>query len=92
MQVVAPRVIAGSALIGPGILQREPSDTQHAHAVDTVGRIDGHPMPTGTVPQLPEGVGPVDLCVPPLDLWGGVAHHVTVQLKGVPCLLSLRQR
>lgn len=92
MQVVTSRVIAGSALIGPGIVQRETRDTQHAHAVGAVGRADGYSPFTGAVPQLPEGISLVDLSVPPLDFWGGVSHHFTVKLKGVTRELSLRKR
>lgn len=89
-QVVAPRVVAGPALVGPGVLQREARDAQHAHPVVAVGRVDGHAALAGAVPQLLEGVDAVDLCVPPLDLWGGVTDHVAVQLKGVQRELSLR--
>lgn len=92
VQVVSSRVIAGSAFIGPRIIQRETRDAQHAHGVGAIGRADGHSPLTGAVPQLPEGIGSVDLRVPPLDLWGGVSHHITVQLKGVACELSLRER
>lgn len=91
MWVVTSRVIAGSALIGPSIVQRETRDTHHTHGIGAVGRADGHPTLTGAVPQLPEGICSVDLRVPPLDFWGGVSHHVTVQLKGVARELSLRQ-
>lgn len=65
---------------------------QHAHSIDAVGGADGHPPLPGTIPQLPERVGSVDLRVPPLDFGGGVTYHVTVQLKGVTCELSLRKR
>ena len=92
MEVVTSRVIACSALIRPSVIQRETRDPQHAHWVDAIRRADGHPSLTGAVPQLPERVGSVDLCVPPLDFWGGVTYYVTVQLKGVACELSLRQR
>lgn len=92
VQVVASRVITGSALVRPSIIQRKTRDTQHAHAVGTVGRVDGHSPLTGAVPQLPEGISSVDLRVPPLDFWGGVSHHVTVQLKGVARELSFRKR
>lgn len=92
MQVVTPRVIAGSALVGPSIVQRQKSDAQHAGAVGAVGRADGHPPLAGAVPQLPEGMGSVDLGVPPLDFRGGVSRHVAVQLKGVTRELSLRKR
>lgn len=92
VQVVTPRVIAGSALIGPSVVQGETGDTQHAHGVGAVGRADGHSPLTGAVPQLPEGIGSVDLRVPPLDFWGWVSNHVTVQLKGVARELSLRKR
>lgn len=60
-QVVAPRVVAGSALKRPGVVQREIRHSQHAHRVGAVGRTDGHPPLTGAVPQLPEGIGSVDL-------------------------------
>lgn len=92
VEVVTPRVVAGSALVGPSVVQREARDGQHAHAVGAVRRVDGHPPLAGAVPQLPEGIGPIDLRVPPLDLRGGVPHHVTVQLKGVARELGLRQR
>lgn len=92
VQVVTSRVIAGSALVGPSIVQRETRDTQHTNGVCAVSRADGHSPLTGAVPQLPEGIGSVDLRVPPLDFWGGVSHHVTVQLKGVARELSLRKR
>lgn len=92
VQVVTSRVIAGSALVGPGVVQHETRDAQHAHGVDAVGRADGHPPLTGAVPQLPERIGSVDLRVPPLDFRDGVAHHVTVQLEGVTSELSLRER
>lgn len=92
VQVVTPRVIAGSAFVGPSIVQRETRDPQHTHGVGAVGRADGHSPFTGAVPQLPEGIGSVDLRVPPLDFWGGVSHHVAVQLKGVARELSLRKR
>lgn len=92
VQVVTSRVIAGSALIGPSVVQRETRDAQHAHGVGAVRRVDGYSPLTGAVPQLPEGIGSVDLWVPPLDFWGGVSHHVTVQLKGVARELSLRER
>ncbi len=92
VQVVTPRVIAGSALVRPSIVQRETRDTQYAHAVGAVGRADGHSPLTGAIPQLPEGIGSVDLRVPPLDFWGRGSYHVTVQLKGVARELSLRKR
>lgn len=92
MQVITSWVIAGSALVGPNIVQHEVGDTQHTHCVGTVGRADGHPTLAGAVPQLPEGIGSVDLRVPPLDFWGGVTHYITVQLKGVACELSLGKR
>lgn len=92
VQVVTSRVIAGSALVGPSIVQRETRDTQHTNGVCAVSRADGHSPLTGAVPQLPEGISSVDLRVPPLDFWGGVSHHVTVQLKGVARELSLRKR
>lgn len=91
MQVVAPRVVAGPALVGAGVVQRQPSDSQHAHAVGAVCRVDGDAALAGAVPQLPEGVAAVDLRVPPLDLRRGVPHHVAVQLKGVARELGLRQ-
>lgn len=92
VQVVTSRVIAGSALVCPNIVQREIWDTQHTHCIGTVGCADGHPPLSSAVPQLPEGISSVDLRVPPLDFWGGVAHYVTVKLKGVSCELSLRKR
>lgn len=92
VQVVTSGVVAGPALVGPSIVQHETGNAQHAHAVCAIGRVDGHSPLTGAVPQLPEGIGSVDLSVPPLDLWGGVSHHVTVQLKGVARELSLRER
>lgn len=92
MEVVTSWVIAGSALVGPGVVQHETRDTQHTHGVGAVSRADGDSPLTGAVPQLPEGIGPIDLRVPPLDFWGGVSHHVTVQLKGVACELNLRKR
>lgn len=92
VEVIASRVVAGSALVGPGVIQREMGDSQHAHRVDPIRRVDRHPPLTGTVPQLPERVRSVDLRVPPLDFWGGVTHYVTVELKGVTRELSLRQR
>lgn len=91
MQVVSSRVIAGSALVGSGVVQRETRHTQHAHCIGAVGRADGHAPLTGAVPQLPERISSVDLRVPPLDLRGGVPHHITVQFKGVACELSLRE-
>lgn len=92
VQVITARVIAGSALIGPNIVHRETRDPQQAHGVGAIGRVDGDSPLTGAVPKLPEGIGPVDLRVPPLDFGGGVSHHVTVQLKGVARELSLRKR
>ena len=89
-QVVAPRVVAGPALVGPRVLQREARDAQHAHTVGTVGCVDGHATLASAFPQLLEGVDAVDLGIPPLDLRGGVTDHIAVQLKGVPCELCLR--
>lgn len=92
VQVITSRVIAGSALVGPTIVQQETRDTQRAHGIDAVCRADGHSPLTGAVPQLPERISSVDLGVPPLDFRDGVSHHVTVQLKGVTRELSLRER
>lgn len=83
MEVVPSRVVAGSALVRPGVVQREAGHAQHAHRVHAVGSADGHPPPAGAVPQLPERVRSVELRVPPLDFRGGVTHYVTVQLKDV---------
>lgn len=83
MEVVPPRVVAGSALVRPGVVQRETGHSQHAHGVHAVRSADGQPPPAGAVPQLPERVRSVQLRVPPLDLWGGVTYDVTVQLKDV---------
>lgn len=91
MQVVSPRVVAGSALVRPRIVQHETGHSQHAGGVAAVRRADGHAPLPGAVPQLPEGVDSIDLRVPPLDLRGGVSHHVAVQLKGVARELGLRQ-
>lgn len=88
-QVVATWVVAGPALVDPGVLQREAGDGQHAHTVGAVGRVDGHPPLAGAVPQLLEGVRPVNIGIPPLDLRHGVTDHVTVQLKGVSSELYL---
>lgn len=92
MEVVTPRVIAGSAFVRPAIVQHETRHSQHAGRVAAVRRADGDPPLTGAVPQLPEGVDSIDLRVPPLDFRGGVSHHVAVQLKGVARELGLRQR
>lgn len=92
MEVIASRVIAGSALVGASVIQCETRDPQSAHRVDAIGRADGHPPLTGAVPQLPERVGSVDLGVPPLDFRGGVTYHVAVELKDVTRELSLRKR
>lgn len=92
VEVIASRVIAGSALVGPSIVQSETCHPQHTHCVEAISCADGHPPLTGAVPQLPERVGSVDLRVPPLDLWGGGTYHVTVQLKGVTCELCLGKR
>lgn len=89
VQVVAPWVVAGPALVGAGVVQRQPGDSQHAHAVCAVRRVDGDAALAGAVPQLPERVATVDLGVPPLDLRRGVSHHVAVQLEGVACELGL---
>lgn len=89
-EVIAPGVVARSALIGPRVLQCEARDAEHTDPVAAVGRVDGYPTLAGSVPQLLEGVSSVDLSIPPLDLWGGVTNHVAVQLKGVPRELSLR--
>lgn len=91
MQVIAPRVVAGPAFIGAGVVQRQPGHGQHAHAVGAVRRVDGDATLASAIPQLPKGVPAVDLRVPPLDLWCGVPHHVAVQLEGVTRELSLRQ-
>ena len=88
--VIALRVVAGSALIGPRVFQSEPRDAEHAHAVGPVRRVNSNPPFAGPAPQLLKGVRPVDFSVPPLDLRDGVTDHVTVQLKGVPCQLDLR--
>lgn len=90
-EVIALGVVAGPALIGPRVLQCEACDAEHTDSVGAVGRVDGDPTLAGSVPQLLEGVGPVDLSIPPLDLRSGVTDHVAVQLKGVPRKLSLRQ-
>lgn len=92
VQVITSRVIAGSALVGPTIVQQETRDTQRAHGIDAVCRADGHSPLTGAVPQLPERISSVDLGVPPLDFRDGISHHVTVQLEGVTRELSLRER
>lgn len=92
MEVVSPWVIARSALVGPSIVQHETRDTQYTHTVGAISRADGDSPLTGAIPQLPEGICAIDLRVPPLDFWGGVSHHVTVQLKGVTCELSLGKR
>lgn len=89
-EVIALGVVAGPALIGPRVLQCEASDAKHTNPIGTVGRVDRYPTLAGSVPQLLEGVGSVDLSIPPLDLWSGVTNHVAVQLKGVPRKLSLR--
>jgi len=91
-QVVALGVVAGPALVGPGVLEREARDAEHADAVGAVRRVDGHPALAGSVPQQLEGVGSVDLGVPPLDVRHGVADHVAVQLEGVPRELGLGHR
>lgn len=92
VKVVTPRVIAGSAFVRPTIVQHKTRHPQHAGSVAAVRRADGDAPLTGAVPQLPEGVDPTDLRVPPLDFWGGVSHHVAVQLEGVARELGLRQR
>lgn len=89
-EVIAPGVVAGPALIGPRVLQCEARDAEHANPIGAVGRVDRYPTLASSVPQLFEGVGSVDLGIPPLDLWSGVTNHVAVQLKGVPRKLSLR--
>lgn len=89
-QVVAARVVTGPAFVGSGVLERDARDTQYAHAVAAVGRVDGDAPLPGAIPQLLEGVGAVYLGVPPLDLRRGVTNHVTVQLKGVSRELCLR--
>lgn len=89
--VIAPGVVARPTLIGPRVLQCEARDAEHTDPIGAVGRVDGYPTLAGSVPQLLEGVGPVDLGIPPLDLWSGVTDHLAVQLKGVPRKLSLRQ-
>lgn len=85
VQIIPPWIITGPALVRPGILQAETRHAQNAHAVGAVRRVDGDAVFMGAVPELAERVGPVDLGVPPLDLWGRVTNHVTVQLKGVAC-------
>lgn len=90
-EIIAPRVVARPALIGPRVLQCEARDAEHTDPIGAVRRVDGHPPLAGSVPQLLEGVRSVDLSVPPLDLWSGVTHHLAVQLKGVPRELSLRE-
>lgn len=92
VEVVTSWVIAGSALIGPSIVQHETRDAQYTHGVGAISCADGDSPLTGAVPQLPEGISSIDLRVPPLDFWGGVSHHVTVQLKGVACELGLGKR
>lgn len=92
MQIVTARIIAGSALVRPNVLQCETRDAQHTHCIRTVGCADGYPPLAGAVPQLPEGIDSVDLRVPPLDLRGGVTHYLAVKLKGVSCQLCLRKR
>lgn len=89
-EVIALRVVARPALIGPRVLQSEAPNDEHAHAVGSGRRVNRNPPFAGPVPQLLKGVRPVDLSVPPLDLGGGVTDHVAVQLKGVPCELNLR--
>lgn len=88
-KVVAAWVVAGPALIDPGVLQCEARDGQDAHMVGAGRRGDGHPSLAGTVPELLEGVRPVNISIPPLDLWHGITDHVAVQLKGVSCELYL---
>lgn len=92
VEVIAARVIAGSAFVGPSIIQHEARDAQHADSVGAVSCVDGDAPLTGAVPQLPEGLGPIDLRVPPLDFRGGVPHYVTVQLKVVAREFTLRER
>lgn len=88
--VIAPGVVAGPTLIGPRVLQCEACDAEHTDSIGAIGCVDGYPTLAGSVPQLLEGVSSVDLGMPPLDLWNGVADHIAVQLKGVPRKLSLR--
>lgn len=88
-EVVAAWVVAGPALVDPSVLQREAGDGQHTHMVGAGRRGDGHPSLAGTVPKLLEGVRPVNISIPPLDLRHGVTDHVAVQLKGVSCELYL---
>lgn len=82
-EFVASRVVAGPALVDSGVLQREARDGQHADAVGARRRVDGHPPLASAVPQLLEGIRPVDIGVPPLDLRHRVPDHVAVELKGV---------
>lgn len=91
VEVVPPRLVAGSALVRPGVVQREAWHSQHTYRVHTIRRVDWHPPPPGAIPQLPERVRSVELRVPPLDFWGGVTYYITVQLKGVACEFSLGQ-
>lgn len=92
VQVVTPRVVAGSAFIRAGIVQHQTRHSQHAGRVAAVRRADGDPPLPGAVPQLPERVRSIDLRVPPLDFRGGGSQHVAAQLKGVARELGLRQR
>lgn len=89
-EVIALRVVARPALIGPRVFQREARNAEHAHVIGSVRRVNRHTPLAGPVPQQLKGVRPVDLSVPPLDLGDGVTNHVAVQLKGVPCELYLR--
>lgn len=77
-EVIALGVVAGPALIGPRVLQRQSSDAKHTNPIGTIGRVDRYPTLASSVPQLLEGVSSVDLGIPPLDLWSGVANHVAV--------------
>lgn len=91
-QVIPSGIVARPALICPRVFQGKTSDSQHAHAIHPVGRVNGDTALSSAIPQLFERFSPVDFCVPPLDLWGGVPNHVTIQFKGVPCELSLWHR
>lgn len=82
-KVVASRVVAGPTLVDSGVLQREARDGQHADAVGAGRRVDGHPPLASAVPQLLEGIRPVNIGVPPLDLRHRIPDHVAVELEGV---------
>lgn len=91
-QVVAVGVVAGPALVGARVVEREVGDVDGAGGVLLVSGVDFDPVLPGTIPQLDSslvGLGPFE---PPLDLWDGAADGLTVQFHTVLCQFLLRQR